>query len=159
MGYDTGTRVGREYPATPLVGVVGVVILGEDVLLIRRGREPMLGAWSLPGGLLEVGETTADGVAREVFEETGVPVRPVEIVATLDRIVRDDEGRVRFHYVLVEWLCLPQADWSGKLMCGDDAVAATWVGRDEIYSETYGLGEPTLAVIEKTLKLAETRER
>jgi 8-oxo-dGTP diphosphatase len=156
---DTGTQVGREYPATPLVGVAAVVIRGEDILLIRRGREPMLGAWSLPGGLLEVGETTADGVVREVLEETGVRVRPVEIVATLDRIVRDDAGRVRFHYVLVEWLCLPETHGTGKLVCGDDAAAAVWLGRDEIYSETYGLEEPTLGVIEKGLKLAETMTR
>jgi ADP-ribose pyrophosphatase YjhB (NUDIX family) len=119
----------------------------------------MLGAWSLPGGLLEVGETTADGVVREVFEETGVRVRPVEIVATLDRIVRDEIGRVRFHYLLVEWLCFLETNWAGELVCGDDAVAAIWLGRDEIYSETYGLEEPTLGVIEKALKLAETIER
>ena len=149
----------REYPAAPLVGVAGVVIQGGDVLLIRRGREPMLGAWSLPGGLLEVGETTAEGVAREVFEETGVPVRPVEIVATLDRIVRDEDGRVRYHYVLVEWLCVPMEGLVGEPVCGDDATAAMWVKRGEIYSETYGLGEPTLGVIEKALKLAETIKR
>ncbi|HEY6412139.1 MAG TPA: NUDIX domain-containing protein [Edaphobacter sp.] len=149
----------REYPASPLVGVAGVVVRGEDVLLIQRGREPMMGAWSLPGGLLEVGETTADGVVREVFEETGVRVRAAEVVATLDRIVRDDAGRVRFHYVLVEWLCFAEGHWDGELMCGDDAAAAIWLGRDEIYSETYGLDEPTLGVIEKALKLAETIER
>ena len=156
---DKGARVGREYPAAPLVGVAGVVFRGGDVLLIQRGREPMLGAWSLPGGLLEVGETTGEGVVREVFEETGVRVRPVEIIATLDRIVRDEAGRVRFHYVLVEWLCLPVEDSDGELVCGDDAAAAIWVGRDEIYSETYSLGEPTLGVIEKAWKLAETIER
>ena len=153
---DTGARVGREYPVAPLVGVAGVVVRGGDVLLIRRGREPMLGAWSLPGGLLEVGETTAEGVVREVLEETGVRVRPVEIVATLDRIVRDDAGRVRYHYVLVEWLCVPVERSIREPVCGDDASAAIWVERDEIYSETYGLAEPTLSVIEKALKLAET---
>lgn len=156
---DAGVRVVREYPAAPLVGVAGVVVRGGDVLLIRRGREPMLGAWSLPGGLLEVGETTAEGVVREVLEETGVRVRPLEIVATLDRIVRDDAGRVRYHYVLVEWLCVPERNASEELVRGDDATAAIWVGRGEIYSETYGLGEPTLGVIEKALKLAETIKR
>jgi 8-oxo-dGTP diphosphatase len=149
----------REYPAAPLVGVAGVVVRGGDVLLIRRGREPMLGAWSLPGGLLEVGETTAEGVVREIFEETGVQVRPVEIVATLDRIVRDEDGRVRYHYVLVEWFCVPVEDVEGEPVCGDDAAAAIWVERGEIYSEPYGLGEPTLGVIEKALKLAETIKR
>jgi ADP-ribose pyrophosphatase YjhB (NUDIX family) len=152
-------NVVREYPAVPLVGVAAVVVQSGDVLLIRRGQEPMLGAWSLPGGLLELGETTADGVVREVFEETGVRVRPVEIVATLDRIVRDEAGRVRYHYVLVEWLCLPEGDSGEDLVCGDDAVAAIWARREEIYSDTYGLEGSTLGVIEKALKLAETIER
>jgi 8-oxo-dGTP diphosphatase len=152
-------RVVREYPVAPLVGVAGVVVRGGDVLLIQRGREPMLGAWSLPGGLLEVGETTAEGVVREVFEETSVRVRPVEIVATLDRIVPDDAGRVRHHYVLVEWLCIPLERGLREPVCGDDASAAIWIEQGEIYSETYGLVEPTLGVIEKALKLAETIKR
>ena len=150
-------RVGREYPQAPIVGVAAVVLRGEDVLLIRRGREPMLGAWSLPGGALELGETTADGVAREVVEETGVRVRPVEIIATLDRIVRDDNGRVRFHYVLVEWLCVAP-DESAALVCGDDAQEAQWVLRDEIFSEAYDLGATTLGVVERAQKLAETMQ-
>jgi ADP-ribose pyrophosphatase YjhB (NUDIX family) len=141
-----------------MVGVAAVVVRGADVLLIRRGREPMLGAWSLPGGVLEVGETTAEGVVREVWEEAGLRVRPVEMIATLDRIVRDDAGRVQFHYVLIEWLCVVGEGQGTELLCGDDATAAIWVGRSEIYSETYGLAEPTLGVIEKALKLAETIE-
>lgn len=117
----------------------------------------MLGAWSLPGGALELGETTAEGVAREVFEETGVRVRPVAIVATLDRIVRDDAGRVRFHYVLVEWMCL--AEDPSEIVCGDDAAEARWVKREEIFSGEYDLGASTLGVIEGALNLAETTER
>ena len=150
--------MGREYPQAPIVGVAAVVLRGDDVLLIRRGREPMLGAWSLPGGALELGETTAEGVAREIFEETGVRARAVEIVATLDRIVRDEDGRVRFHYVLVEWLCVT-SDESSALVCGDDAAEARWVPRDEIFSEVYELGTTTLGVVERALKLAETMER
>jgi ADP-ribose pyrophosphatase YjhB (NUDIX family) len=119
----------------------------------------MVGAWSLPGGLLELGETTAEGVVREVFEETGLRVRPVEIVATIDRIIPDEAGRVRFHYVLVEWLCVPEMHSVEEPVCGDDAAAAIWLRCDEIYSETYDLGEPTLSVIEKALKLAGTIER
>ncbi len=156
MGDDSAARVGREYPSAPMVGVAGVVVGDGHVLLIRRGREPMLGTWSLPGGVLELGETTGEGVVREVFEETGVRVRPVEIVATLDRIVRDDAGRVQYHYVLVEWLCVPEGDLPEKLVCGDDSIAAEWVSRGEIYSDAYGLMEPTLSVIERALKLAET---
>jgi 8-oxo-dGTP diphosphatase len=155
---DEATRVGREYPHTPIVGVAAVVLRDVDVLLIRRGREPMLGAWSLPGGALELGETTAEGVKREVFEETGVRVRPVEIVATLDRIVRDDDGRVRFHYVLVEWLCVAEGD-SSELVCGDDAAEARWVGRGDIHSQEYDLGASTLDVIKRALQLAEMTKR
>jgi 8-oxo-dGTP diphosphatase len=154
---DEEARVGREYPQAPIVGVAAVVLRGADVLLIRRGREPMLGAWSLPGGALELGETTAEGVAREVFEETGVKVRPVAIVATLDRIVRDDDGRVRFHYVLVEWMCV--AEGACEVICGDDAVEARWVKREEIFFGEYDLGASTLGVIEGALNLAETTER
>jgi 8-oxo-dGTP diphosphatase len=142
-----------------MVGVAAAVVRGADVLLIRRGREPMLGAWSLPGGVLEVGETTAEGVAREVWEETGLKVRPVEMIATLDRILRDDAGRVQFHYVLIEWMCVVSEGQGTELVCGDDATAAVWARRSEIYAETYGLTEPTLGVIEKALKLAETIER
>jgi 8-oxo-dGTP diphosphatase len=151
-------RAGREYPQAPIVGVAAVVVRDAEVLLIRRGREPMLGAWSLPGGALELGETTAEGVAREIFEETGVKVRPVEIVATLDRIIRDEGGGVRFHYVLVEWLCVP-GDPRAELVCGDDAAEARWVRREEIFSESYDLGATTLGVVERALKLAETMER
>lgn len=148
-------RSGREYPKAPIAGVAGVVVHGTDVLLIRRGREPLSGAWSLPGGALELGETTAEGVVREVFEETGVRVRPVAIITTLDRIVRDEQQRVRFHYVLVEWLCIVEGD-AAPLCCGDDAMEARWVPRDEIISEAYELGETTLGVIERALRLAGT---
>lgn len=152
-------RVTREYPSAPLVGVAAVVVWGDQILLVKRGREPLRGMWSLPGGLLELGETTTEGVAREVLEETGVRVRPVEIVATVDRIVRDEDGRVRYHYVLVEWLCVPETEKQCEPVCGDDAEAAVWVKRGEISSATFGLGEPTLGVIERALKFAETMER
>jgi ADP-ribose pyrophosphatase YjhB (NUDIX family) len=155
---ESSQRTGREYPLAPIVGVAGVVICGDKVLLIRRGREPQMGAWSLPGGALELGETTAEGVAREVWEETGLRVRPVEMIATMDRIVRDDVGRVQYHYVLVDWFCVVEEDAARDLVCGDDAAGAEWVGRREIYSDAYGLGEPTLGVIEKALQLAEMRE-
>jgi len=150
-------REGREYPRTPIVGVAAVVVCDDEILLIKRGREPLLGAWTLPGGALELGETTAAGVAREVFEETGVHVQPVEIAATLDRIVHDGAGRVQFHYVLVEWLCI--TDKTCEPMCGDDAAEARWVSRKEIFSETYDLDATTLSVIERALKIAETIER
>jgi ADP-ribose pyrophosphatase YjhB (NUDIX family) len=151
-------RSGREYPQSPIVGVAAVVVRDAEILLIRRGREPLLGAWSLPGGALELGETIAEGIVREVFEETGVRVCPVEIVATLDRIVRDEHGRVRYHYVLVEWLCRAE-DEASMPVCGDDAADARWVSRDDISSAIYDLGATTLSVIERALKAAEATVR
>src|SRR5580698_1918092 len=95
----------REYPLAPVVGVGAVVLDGDRVLLIQRGHEPMKGQWSLPGGALEVGETLVEGVQREVLEETGLEVEPVSIIEVFDRISRDAEGRVQFHYVLVDYVC------------------------------------------------------
>lgn len=127
------------------------MIRGDEVLLIRRGREPMIGRWSVPGGALEVGETVAGGVAREVWEETGVRVRPVEMVATLDRISRDDEGRVRFHYVLLDWLCVLAEPGSGAdLRCGDDASEAAWARIDAL--DEFGLEPVTLEVIDRAAR-------
>lgn len=140
-------RARREYPERPIVGVAGAVLHGDAILLIQRGREPMRGAWSLPGGALELGETTAEGVAREVWEETGVRVRPVSLVATLDRIVRDGAGSVQFHYLLVDRLCVPVAPALSSPVCGDDALDARWVPITELPS--YGLPETTLDVIER----------
>ena len=146
----------REYPVRPIVGVAGVVIEGDFVLLIQRGREPMRGAWSLPGGALELGETTAEGVAREVWEETGVHVRPVSLVATLDRIVRDEAGAVQFHYLLVDWCCVPVVSESREPVCGDDALDARWVPLADL--QDYGLPEITMTVIERArAALAEVR--
>jgi 8-oxo-dGTP diphosphatase len=124
-----GGVVVREYPQAPMVGVGAVVIDGDHVLLIRRGQEPMKGQWSLPGGALEVGETLLDGVRREVFEETGLEVEPVALIDVLDRIVRDEDGWVQFHYVLVDYLCRVTG---GKLCCATDAVDARWASRNEL---------------------------
>ncbi|HEU4635064.1 MAG TPA: NUDIX hydrolase [Edaphobacter sp.] len=155
---EEAVRSGREYPQAPIVGVAAVVLRGNDVLLIRRGREPLLGAWSLPGGALELGETTSEGVVREVLEETGLRVRPVEIVATVDRIVRDEHQRTRFHYVLIEWLCFVEDEVS-EPVCGDDAVEAKWVPRTEDNLAPYGLDEAARNVVHKAIQIAETVKR
>ncbi|HEX3438189.1 MAG TPA: NUDIX domain-containing protein, partial [Pseudacidobacterium sp.] len=91
----------REYPKAPIVGVGAIILQENKVLLIQRGKEPLKGEWSIPGGALELGETLRQGIQREVREETGLEVEPVQIVEVLDRIAHDDRGAVRFHYVLV----------------------------------------------------------
>jgi ADP-ribose pyrophosphatase YjhB (NUDIX family) len=116
------------------------------VLLIRRGNEPMKGHWSLPGGMLELGESLTDGVAREVREETGLMVEPVELIELLDRIHREGE-RVRYHYVIADYLCRVVG---GSLRAASDADAARWVERAEWNSHSALKLDPiTVRVIEK----------
>lgn len=117
----------REFPVAPLVGVGAVVAEGGRVLLVRRGTEPLKGQWSLPGGLLELGESLTGGVIREVREETGLIVEPVELVELLDRIHREGE-RVRYHYVIADYLCRVMG---GSLHAASDADAVRWVEREE----------------------------
>ena len=130
----------REYPETPLVGVGAVVVDAGRVLLVRRGREPLKGHWSLPGGLLEVGEALTAGVAREVREETGLTVEPVELVELLDRIHRV-EGRVQYHYVIADYLCRVTG---GELKAASDADEARWVERAEWSGESAMKLDPIL---------------
>ena len=140
---------GREYPERPMVGVGGVVIDGERVLLVRRGRQPLKGEWSLPGGLVEVGERLADAVRREIAEETGLTVRVEGIVKMLERITRDQRKRVKYHYVLVDFLCRVE---KGDLMAASDVSAARWVGRNELAE--FRLRPMTLRVITKAFESA-----
>jgi len=135
----------REFPETPLVGVGAVVVQEGRVLLVRRGKEPLREQWSLPGGMLEVGEALADGAAREVREETGLTVEPVELVELLDRIYRED-GRVRYHYVIADYLCRVLG---GELKAESDADEARWVERAEWNSHSALKLDPvTVRVIE-----------
>lgn len=119
----------REYPDYPRVGVGAVVLDGDRVLLVRRGHPPLAGKWSVPGGLVEVGETTAEAACREVAEECGLQVRIVGLAGVLDRVVRDDDGRVRYHWVLVDYVAIPE---SGTLAAGSDADDVRWVEVDEV---------------------------
>ncbi len=138
----------REFPSQPLAGV-GVVVLrpgaaGEfEVLLVRRGRPPLEGRWSVPGGLIELGETARAAAAREVREETGLEVEVGEAFAQVDRIEREPDGRVRFHYVLTEFPARPRG---GALAAGSDASEARWVAWSALpeYPLTPGL-EPILS--------------
>ncbi len=119
------TTVQREYPLAPLVGVGALICRPEtgQVLLIQRGREPNKGLWSLPGGLVDVGESLTAAVVREVAEETGLTVQPGPFIATFEPIVRDAQGRVRFHYVVLDYLAYYQG---GEPHAGDDAAGIGW---------------------------------
>jgi 8-oxo-dGTP diphosphatase len=116
--------VSREYPEHPRVGVGAVVLRQGRVLLVRRGGPPAAGRWSLPGGLVDVGETTVDAIRREVEEECGIKIRVVEVAGVIDRIVRDADGRVRYHYVLVDYLAGAESD---AVAAGSDAAECRWV--------------------------------
>jgi 8-oxo-dGTP diphosphatase len=140
----------REYPDAPIAGVGAVIVRGGDqpsVLLIRRGQEPLKGEWSLPGGAVELGETLEEAVRREVLEETGLEIEPAGIVQAFDRIARDPEGRVRYHYVLVEFLCRVTG---GSLACASDAAEARWATPHELD----GLTPLTVEVIQKAVQMA-----
>ena len=140
----------REYPARPVVGV-GAVIVGAagELVLVRRGGEPLAGAWSLPGGAVETGETLAAALVREVREETGLDVEVGPVVYVLDRIFPDETGRIRHHYVLVDYLCRVRG---GELRASSDAVDAVLVRRDDL--DRYDLAPGTRAVIDRALARA-----
>ncbi len=145
----------REFPTTPLVGVGAVIVAEGKVLLVRRGNEPLKGRWTLPGGLLEVGETLAEGVVREVREETGLAVEPVELIELMDRIQRAGE-RIQYHYVLADYLCRVTG---GALQAASDADAARWVERAEWNSHSALVLDPvTVRVIEKGWQRARALE-
>lgn len=139
----------RQYPARPIVGVGGVVLIDGRVLLIKRRFEPLAGRWSLPGGTLEVGETLAEGLAREMQEETGLDVTVGPVVDVFDRITRDSDGRTRFHYVLVDYLC---HSLGGEPVAGSDVSEVALVEIDDL--GRYDLTPKTIEVITRALDLS-----
>lgn len=141
----------REYPECPLVGVGAVIVRDARVVLVKRGRAPLLGEWSIPGGLLEVGETLRQGAEREALEETGLTVRATELLGVFERIVPDDEKRMRYHYVLIDFLCEAV---SGELEASGDAADAGWFSHDELAD--LALPEDTAAVLRLGLEKAGT---
>jgi 8-oxo-dGTP diphosphatase len=138
----------REYPEAPVAAVGGVVIADGAVLLVRRAFPPRQGEWSLPGGRLELGESLAEGVAREVREETGLEVEVGVVVDVFDRVHRDEAGRIRYHFVIVDFLCRPRG---GTLVAGDDAAEARWVPRAEVAA--LGVNAYAVGVIERAFRL------
>jgi 8-oxo-dGTP diphosphatase len=145
----------REFPNAPIVGVGAVVVHQGRVLLVQRGHEPSKGKWSLPGGVLELGESLADGVVREVEEETGLKVEVVALIELIDRIQKHQtpEGeRVRYHYVIADYLCRVVG---GSLLAASDAEAVRWVERAEWNSPSaLALDPVTVRVVEAGWQLA-----
>jgi 8-oxo-dGTP diphosphatase len=134
----------RRYPQRPILGV-GALIFDEDkILLVERGNEPLKGYWSLPGGVLETGETLEEGIVREVREETGLEVKPLQVLEIFERIVRDAQGAAEYHYVLIDYICCVTG---GSLCAADDASQVAWVGCDDLPG--YRITTGTLPVIEK----------
>ncbi len=142
----------REYPTRPIVGVGGVVVHRQRVLLIRRGREPLKGQWSIPGGVVELGEELAEAVRRELKEETGLVVEPLAVIAVLDRIERV-RRRVKYHYVIIDYACRLKL---GRLRPASDVVDARWVRREEL--PQYHLTPLALSVVLRSLEFFRRRK-
>jgi len=137
----------REYPDRPIVGVGAVIIHDGRVLLARRARPPLLGQWSLPGGVVELGETLRGATEREAREETGLIVEAKEVLEVLDRIIPGKKGRTQYHYVLVDFLC---ERVSGELRAGGDASEVAWAKEEEL--EQYNLEQAALRIIYKAFQ-------
>lgn len=149
-----GVNDTRQYPERPIVGVGAVIMLDGKVVLIKRRYEPLKGQWSLPGGGVEVGETLEAAVARETLEETGLQVEVGPVIEVFDRIMRDDDQRVRYHYVLIDYLCWPVA---GELRAGSDVDDAVLVDPENL--KPYDLTKKATAVIERAVELAREAPR
>src|SRR5512147_438516 len=145
----------REYPDRPVVGIGGVVIENGRALLIRRGSEPLLGQWSIPGGTLELGETLKEGVARELLEETGITVRVLDLIEVFERInpysppeSRDANLRPRFHFVIADYLC---EMISGEAKAGGDATDVAYAAEENL--SQYGLTETATRVLRRAFAM------
>jgi 8-oxo-dGTP diphosphatase len=149
----------REYPERPIVGVGGVVIENGKALLIRRGSEPLLGQWSIPGGTLELGETILEGIARELLEETGLTVRVLDLIEVFERInpysppeSRDPDSRPRFHFVIVDYLC---EKISGQTKAGGDATDFAYAAEEEL--PKYEMTETAMRILRKAFAMDRAR--
>lgn len=154
----------REYPERPIVGVGGVVIEDARALLIRRGTEPLLGQWSIPGGTLELGETLAEGAERELLEETGLSVRVLDLIEVFERInfgrgadetwtTLEERRRPRFHFVIADYLC---ERVSGEPVAGGDVTDVAWAGETDL--DRFALTPTATRVIRKAFSLARNRK-
>ena len=134
----------NDYPSTPRVAVGAVVFRADRILLVRRGQPPSEDLWAIPGGSVEIGETLQEAAEREILEETGITIRAGKPVYTFDSIQRDGDGKIRFHYVIVDL----DADYiSGDPIAGDDAIEARWVTEHEI--NDLRVSAPTLKLLKE----------
>jgi len=138
----------RKYPDRPYVGVGAVIVQDGKVLLVKRKYEPLAGQWSLPGGAVEVGETLETCLVREMLEETGLEVKVGPVIEVIDRITRDDEGRVMYHFVLVDYLCWPIG---GALRASSDVAEAVFADPRDLLQ--YDLSAKATTVVEQALLL------
>ena len=134
----------REYPDRPFIGVGSIIIEDGRVVLVKRAHPPIQGQWSIPGGVLEVGELIREAAVREAREETGLIVEPGELLGVFDRVLRDAEKRVQYHYVLIDFLC---RQIGGDLLAASDAAEVRWFKPEEL--PMLNLAEDTLEVIQK----------
>jgi 8-oxo-dGTP diphosphatase len=144
--------VRREYPERPLVGVGGVVIRDERALLIRRGSAPLEGEWSIPGGMLEIGETILEGVRRELLEETAIEVKVLDLIEVFERLTRDDTGKLKYHFVILDYLCEAV---NGEARAGSDVTDVAWARESEL--NEYSLTPTATRVIQKAFEMARGR--
>jgi len=143
----------RDYPDRPIVGVGAVIVENGRALLVRRGTEPLKGEWSIPGGVVELGETLRAAAAREAKEETGLEVEPGEVLEVVDRIMRDPQRNVQYHYVLVDFLCRRV---SGEARSGADASELRWITPEEL--ERFPIADSAAAVLRKGFEHAEQNQ-
>jgi len=137
----------RSYPPRPILGVGALIIEGDSILLVQRGKQPLQGQWSLPGGAIETGELLKTAVAREVLEETGLTVEVGAMAEIFERIMPDATGATEYHYVLLDYLCRVI---SGTPRPGDDSCAVAWVRRQDLHTLPITAG--TLEVIERVFE-------
>lgn len=143
----------REYPERPIVGVGGVVIRDGQALLIKRGHPPLQGEWSIPGGTLELGETLLEGAQRELREETGIEVRVLDLIEVFERVIRDEAGKARYHFVILDYLCEAAA---GDARAGSDVIDVAWATEAELAE--YSLTPTATRVIRRAFEMSRARQ-
>lgn len=139
----------RDYPDRPIVGVGAVVVQDGRALIVQRGGEPLKGHWSIPGGVVELGETLREAAAREALEETGLVVEVGEVLEVFDSIVPDAQGKTQYHYVLVDFLCTVIV---GDARPGSDAAAVRWIRGEEL--DGFEMQDSAKKVVRKGLEKA-----